>query len=61
MTFYESLTPESKVIWKALMQAFDCKDPYPHHYPVSVQSDLEDLDEIEKIMSVVPGFDRGEE
>jgi hypothetical protein len=61
-SFYECLDPQGKIIWKALMQAFECKsDPETKHYPVQVHNDFEDLGEVERQMQIIPGFDRSED
>jgi hypothetical protein len=61
MRFYECLTPDSKVIWNAIMDAFDCTMYIDKQLPIEARGVLENISEIESLMTVVPGFDRSDE
>jgi hypothetical protein len=51
----------SQTIWIKLMTKHGCKFDPPRQHPVNLEAKFEDIDDIERQMTIIPGFDRSDE
>jgi len=59
--FFQCMDTVSQTIWIKLMTKHGCKFDPPRQHPVNLEAKFEDIDDIERQMTIIPGFDRSDE
>ena len=59
--FFQCMDYDNQSLWIDLMSEYGCKFNPPRQKPINLEVNFEPKEDVEKLMQIIPGFDRGED